>query len=89
MIIALTLTASYLAIGVLAAAVFWKLTLKALPKGDRTSDPDIRIVAACIVIGWLPLMFLTAYFMLTWKDESETTESEQHRCRLRDCTTSS
>lgn len=69
---ALALIASYLAIGGLAAVVFWKTTLKALARGDRTSGADIRIVAACIVIGWLPLMFLTVYLMLTWKDEDET-----------------
>ena len=67
---AVTLIASYLAIGVLAAAIFWKLTFKALAKGDRASDAYIRIVAVCIVIGWLPLLVLTAYFMLAWKNES-------------------
>ena len=72
MTVALTVTAIYLAIGVSAAALFWKLTLKALAKGERTSDADIRIVAACIVIGWLPLILLTAYLMLTWKDDCDT-----------------
>ena len=87
MTIALTVSASYLAIGVAAAAVFWKLTLKALAKGERTSDADIRIVAACIVIGWLPLMLLTAYFMLTWKDESDTNLARAALRASRDCTT--
>jgi len=75
MAIALTIAAAYLATGITFATIF--LIVAVTTSGERPDYDgyvkNARTVAFYIAVGWLPLLFLTAYFLATWTDESETT----------------